>query len=173
MALPFYILFAREELGLDPGAAGIFLTVQMIGFVISNILWGSLSNRIGNKIVLVLVSAAAIVAPLLAILSNRYEWLSGSWGFGIVFFFLGFALSGIRLGQTNYMLDVSPETERPTYIGFMNTVLAPVLLLSMVGGFIIERSTFEVLFLGVMGAAVLALVLAVRLDEPRLKQVTP
>jgi hypothetical protein len=173
MALPFYILYARDELGLDPSAAGVFLAIQMVGFVISNLLWGSLSNRIGNKIVLVLVSGIAIVSPLLAVLGGRYEWLGNTWGFGTVFFFLGFTLSGIRLGQTNYMLDVSPETERPTYLGFMNTILAPVLLLSMLGGYIIERTSFEALFFAVIGTAVLALLISFGMEEPRLRSTAP
>jgi MFS family permease len=173
MALPFYIIYARDRLGLGAGAAGVFLSIQMVGMILSNILWGTLSDRIGNKIVLVLVSGVALVSPLLALLSTRCEWLGNTWCFGIVFFFLGFALSGIRLGQTNYMLDVSPEAERPTYLGFMNTFLAPVLLLSMVGGFVIERTSFETLFFTVMGTAILALILAVRLDEPRLRAKTP
>jgi MFS family permease len=168
MALPFYIIYARDELSLDPGAAGVFLSIQMVGFVVSNILWGSLSNRIGNKIVLVLVSGVAVVSPLLAIMSNRVPCLGNSTCIGVAFFFLGFTLSGIRLGQTNYMLDVSPEAERPTYLGFMHTLLAPIWLLSMLGGFIIERSSFEALFIAVMVAAVLALILAIRLQEPRL-----
>lgn len=169
MALPFYIIYAREQMGIDPGTAGVFLSIQMIGFVVSNILWGSLSNRIGNKIVLVLVSAVAMVPPLLAIMSNRLMCLGNTSCISIVFFFLGFTLSGIRLGQNNYMLDVSPEAERPTYLGFMNTLLAPIMLLSMLGGLIIERTSFEVLFTAVMGAAVLALLIALRLDEPRLR----
>jgi MFS family permease len=169
MALPFYILYAQEELGLEPGAAGVFLAVQMVGFVISNLLWGSLSNRIGNKIVLLLVSGVAVISPLLAVLSGRCLWLGNTWCFGIVFFFVGFTLSGVRLGQTNYMLDVSPEAERPTYLGFMNTLLAPVLLLSMLGGYIIEKTSFETLFFAVMGTAVLSLLISFRMDEPRLK----
>jgi MFS family permease len=151
----------------------VFLSIQMIGMILSNILWGTLSDRIGNKIVLVLVSGVAIVSPLLAVLSTKCIWLGSTWCFGIVFFFLGFTLSGIRLGQTNYMLDVSPEAERPTYLGFMNTFLAPVLLLSMLGGFVIERTSFETLFFAVMATASLALLLAVRLDEPRLQTKTP
>jgi hypothetical protein len=169
MALPFYILYARDRLSLDPGAAGVFLAIQMLGFVISNLLWGSLSNRIGNKIVLVLVSGIAVVSPLLAVLSARCLWLGNTWGFGTVFFFLGFTLSGIQLGQTNYLLDVSPEAERPTYVGFMNTLLAPVLLLSMLGGYIIEMTSFETLFFAVIGTAVLALLVSLRMDEPRLR----
>ncbi len=124
-------------------------------------------TEIGNKIVIELVSAVAVISPLIALLSNIYPSLQGTLGFGIVFFFLGFTLSGIRLGYANYMLDIAPEAERPTYLGFMNTFIAPVLLLSSLGGFVIERTSFEVLFTTVIGAGLLALIFSVRLEEPR------
>jgi MFS family permease len=167
MALPFYIIFATEQLGVDPSDAGVFLSIQMLGFVVSNVLWASLSNKTGNKIVLVLVSAVALVSPILAVASGRLPSGDTTVLTGVVFFFLGFALSGFRLGETNYMLDVSPDAERPTYLGFMNTLVAPVLLLSMFGGFIIEKTSFEALFLAVMVAAAAALFAALRLEEPR------
>jgi MFS family permease len=170
MALPFYILFARQQLELPASAVGIFLSIQMVGMIISNLLWGMLSNRIGNKIVLELVSAVAILSPLLTMLTAVYPPLRNLTCFGVVFFFLGFALSGIRLGYTNYMLDVSPEAERPTYLGFMNTFLAPVLLLSALGGFIIERTSYEVLFGTVIAAGLIALLFSLRLEEPRKQQ---
>ena len=169
MALPFYVIYARERLALEPEAVGIFLSIQMVGMIISNILWGALSNRVGNKIVLELVSAVAILSPLTAIMTNVASPLRNTMGFGIVFFFLGFTLSGIRLGYANYMLDVSPEAERPTYLGFMHTFLAPVLLLSAVGGYLIEKTSYETLFLTVLGAGLVALVFSLQLEEPRLK----
>ncbi len=170
MALPFYVIYARELMGLQAGAVGIFLSIQMVGAILSNILWGLLSDRIGNKIVLVLVSAVALISPILTFLIAFCPPLHTTRCFGFIFFFLGFALSGIRLGYTNYMLDVSPETERPTYLGFMNTFLAPVLLLSSLGGLIIEKTSYEVLFSIVIIAAVAALVFSLQLEEPRSRE---
>jgi MFS family permease len=167
MALPFYIIYARERLALGPGSVGVFLSIQMVGMILSNILWGALSNRAGNKIVLELVSAVAVLSPLVTVLTNVCPALRGQVCFAVVFFFLGFTLSGIRLGYTNYMLDVSPETERPTYLGFMNTFLSPVLLLSAVGGLLIERTSYEALFLTAIAAGIFAILFALQLEEPR------
>jgi MFS family permease len=168
MALPFYILYAREHLGLPASVVGVFLSIQMVGMIISNLLWGALSNRVGNKIVLELVSAVAVLSPLLTILTRFCAPLRGTACFGMVFFFLGFALNGIRLGYTNYMLDVSPDAERPTYLGFMNTFLAPVLLLSAVGGYIIQITSYHVLFSIVIAAGIASLVFSLQLEEPRM-----
>ena len=127
MALPFYIIYARERLGLPEESVGVFLSIQMVGMIISNLLWGRLSDRIGNRIVLNLTAAVSAASPGVALLTTLATPLRGMFGFGIVFFFLGFTMSGLRLGHSNYMLDLSPESERPTYLGFMNTFLAPVI----------------------------------------------
>lgn len=167
MALPFYIIYARERLGLPEETVGIFLSVQMVGMIISNLLWGRLSDRVGNKIVLNLTAAVSAAAPLIALMATALAPLRGVAGFGAVFFFVGFAMSGLRLGHSNYMLDLAPEKERPTYLGFMNTFIAPVALLSAVGGVVVEITSYETLFIIALAASVLALAFGIQLEEPR------
>jgi MFS family permease len=167
MALPFYIIYARERLGLPEETVGIFLSIQMVGMIISNLLWSRLSDRVGNKIVLNLTAAVSAAAPLVALLATMAPPLRGIAGFGAVFFFVGFAMSGLRLGHSNYMLDLAPEEERPTYLGFMNTFIAPVALLSAVGGVVVEITSYETLFIIALAASLLALVFGVQLEEPR------
>jgi MFS family permease len=170
MPLPFYIIYAQEKLSLALGDVGILLSIQMIGTFMSNILWGYLSNRRGNKIVLELVSAVSILCPVVAIFGVFFLPASPMISFGVVFFLIGVSWSGTSLGYTNYVLDVSPADERPTYLGFMNTFLSPVLLLSAVGGFIIEKSSYEALFITAIVAGAGALFFSLQLEEPRLKQ---
>ena len=167
MALPFYIIYARERLGLPEESAGVFLSVQMVGMIISNLLWSRLSDRVGNRIVLNLTAAVSAASPAIALFSTVAAPLRGTAGFAAAFFFLGFTMSGLRLGHSNYMLDLSPESERPTYLGFMNTFLAPVMMLSAVGGFIVEKTSFEILFAVALGAGLVALTFATQLEEPR------
>jgi MFS family permease len=167
MALPFYIIYAKERIGLAEESVGVFLSIQMIGMIVSNLLWGRLSDRVGNKIVLNLTAGFATLSPLMALLTSLSARLHGTAGLGIVFFFVGFAMSGLSLGHNNYMLDLSPENERPTYLGFMNTFLAPAMLLSAVGGLIVEATSFEMLFGIALAASLLALAFSAKLEEPR------
>jgi MFS family permease len=167
MALPFYIIFARDKLGITPGDVGTLLAIQMAGAFLSNLLWGHLSNHVGNKIVLELVSALSIACPLIALAGGLWmpAWPLAS--FGVVFFLIGMTWSGASLGYNNYVLEVSPAAERPAYLGFMNTYLSPVLLLAAIGGFIIDKTSYEALFVISAAAALAALVFAVQLEEPR------
>jgi MFS family permease len=173
MALPFYIVYARERLGLPEETVGIFLSIQMVGMIISNLLWGRLSDRVGNKIVLNLTAAVSAAAPLMALITAMVPALRNVAGFGTVFFFVGFAMSGLRLGHSNYMLDLAPEEERPAYLGFMNTFIAPVLMLSAVGGVVVEMTSYETLFITALAASLLALAFGIQLDEPRNRPESP
>ncbi len=173
MALPFYIIYARENLGLPEETVGIFLSVQMVGMIVSNLLWGRLSDRVGNRIVLNLTAMVSATAPLIALLATVAAPLRGVAGFGSVFFFVGFAMSGLRLGHSNYMLDLAPESERPTYLGFMNTFIAPVMLLSAVGGLVVEMTSYVTLFAIALGASLFALVFGLQLEEPRRRPGSP
>ena len=173
MALPFYIIYARERLGLPEETVGIFLSIQMVGMIISNLLWGRLSDRRGNKIVLILTAVVSAAAPLMALLAAMAPPLRNVAGFGTVFFFVGFAMSGLRLGHSNYMLDLAPEKERPTYLGFMNTFIAPVVMLSAVGGVVVEMTSYETLFITALAASLLALAFGIQLEEPRQRPEAP
>ena len=77
MALPFYIIYSSERLLLPEESVGIFLSIQMIGMIISNLLWGRLSDRIGNKIVLNLTAAVSAAAPIIALLATVVPALRG------------------------------------------------------------------------------------------------
>ena len=167
MPLPFYIVYAEERLALRPGDVGVLLSIQMIGTLVSNLFWGYISNRRGNKMVLVAVSAVAVLCPVLALVGVHFLPMLPLVSFGAVFFLIGSSWGGLGLGYNNYLLDVSPADQRPAYLGFMNTFLAPALLLSAVGGLIIDKSSFEVLFATAGAAALAALIFALELEEPR------
>jgi MFS family permease len=169
MALPFYVIYGQERLSLEPGSVGILLSIQMAGAFFSNVLWGYLSNHVGNKIVLVLVSAISIACPVVTLAAGFFAPAGPLLSFGIIFFLIGVSWSGIGLGYTNYMLEVSPADERPTYLGFMNTFLSPVLLLSAVGGLIIDKTSYGMLLGIATAAGAGALFFALQLEEPRVK----
>jgi len=44
MALPFYIVYARQELGAPPEAVGWFILSQVLGGVPANLLWVTLAE---------------------------------------------------------------------------------------------------------------------------------
>jgi MFS family permease len=164
LGFPFYIIFAKKFLHVPTSIAGIFLSVQMVGYLSSNILWGYLSNNKSNKLVLVLSAISSAVCPLLLILSILIKipvWLYGS-----IFFFLGATIAGLDMGYTNYLLEIAPEERRPIYVGFLNTIVGPTIFLSAVGGLIIQVTSFAFLYSLVFLISIVSIFLSLSLGEP-------
>ena len=163
MGLPFYVIFAREVLEAPQGMVGIFLSFEMAGYVLSNLLWGNLSNRVSNSLVLFLTALTSALAPTLLLSTRILHLPLGS--FFLIFFFMGATNSGAIIGGTNYLLEISPEKERPIYIGFMNSLVGPTVFLSAVGGLIIQLTSFTLLYLILLITAILAVLQAFRLMQ--------
>ena len=69
---------------------------------------------------------------------------------------VGVASGAGRIINNNLLLDIAPAAERPTYIGFLNTVLGLATLVPIIGGSLVDRIGFEPVFALAAGLAVLA-----------------
>jgi MFS family permease len=165
LGFPFYIIFAKKFLLIPTSIAGIFLSIQMVGYLSSNLLWGYLSNNKSNKLVLFLSAICSAVCPFLLILSILTKipvWLYGS-----IFFFLGATISGLDMGYTNYLLEIAPEEQRPIYVGVLNTIVGPTIFLSAVGGLIIQLTSFAFLYSLVFLISIVSIFLSLSLSETK------
>ena len=144
LGLPFYIIFAKKFLFIPTSIAGLFLSVQMVGYLSSNILWGRLSNNKSNRLVLFLSAICSAIPPFLLLLNILTK--IPIYVYGAIFFFLGATMSGMDMGYTNYLLEIAPEEKRPIYVGFLNTIVGPTIFLSALGGLIIQVSSFAFLY---------------------------
>ena len=138
---PFYVVYARSEVGLDPGTVGLYLSAQMAGGAASNLLWGWLGDRYGNRAVVAGTAIMGGLAPLLALGAP----VTSAALFFPVFAALGATLSGLRLGYTNFILEMAPVELRPTCIALQNTLLTPVAALPLVVGGLVEVFSYPVL----------------------------
>lgn len=162
-ALPFYVLFGRDVLGMAAGDVGILVAAQMTGGIISNLLWAHLSDHIGNRIVIILTAIMALATPLLALLAPAFGWSL----LIVVFVLIGFSTSGGGVGFTNYLLEIAPEKLRPTYIALRGTALGFTMLLPVLGGLVIDAYSYRATFLVSLCVLTLGLVLSLRLEPLR------
>jgi len=171
MATPFYIVFAREALGVPPAMTGLYLALMSGVAIASNLVWARISDVRGNKLLFQLATALGLLAPLLALtvplLQPRVAPHTLALTFGAVFVGVGASQSAVRIGGVNLVLDLAPAGERPLYVGFTNTVVGMVLLLSSVGGVIVHVVGYRALFGLALGMGAVALWIARRLEEPR------
>lgn len=165
MATPFYVVYARELVGVEESSVGLLLAAQMLGLMLSNILWGNIANRLGSRLVLMGTALTGIVPPLGALACPFFS--PGQWHFAALFFFIGVSGAGLRLGYSTFLLDIAPPLKRLTYIGFINTTIAPVLFLPTLGGMIVDTISYTPLFSIAALASGLALYRSTLLTEPR------
>jgi len=163
LALPFYVLYAKNILKVNISTVGIFLSVQTAGMVLSNILWAHLSDFHGNKKVIQITSMSGFVIPFLAIITKP----SLSKIFILLFITIGIFTAGSNLGKTNFLLDISKPKERPIYVGLNNTLTFPITLFPFLGGVLIHTISYKFLFELTFLIMLSGFLLSLKLEEPR------
>lgn len=149
MVGPFYVPNAIKVMGMEEGMVGLFMSFMTAGGILSNPIWSRISDRIGNKKVLEISSSLAVAPPAIALLAHL---LGGDPKispvlYSLAFVFMGVSASGRSLGDMNYLLEIAPERERPSYIGFMNTYMIPFSFLPFIGGILVEAVSFQVILI--------------------------
>ena len=142
MALPFYVVYAREELGGPPEAVGWFLLAQVTGGVLGNLLWARLVDRVSSRTMLTACALTSTVAPLLAIILASLGW----WGLLPTFFLAGAAFNGRRVGFQSALLELAPATERPTFAALNAVLILPVAVLPLLAGLLLQTWSYVALF---------------------------
>ena len=142
MILPFYIIFAKQVFDLDQSYIGIFLIVQITGTIMSNIVWGVLATKYNAKSVVKLCILIGALLPILAIILS----FTSPYIYSSVFIFLGFIISGRRVGFEPYLLDISPDDQRTEYLGIRGTMNLLVVILPIIGGLFIDVVGFYFTF---------------------------
>jgi len=185
IADPFYVVFAYRQLGVPIDLIGLYVAALAVGRFASNLIWEPISARRGNRLVLQVSALLRMLIPLLALaLPPLLRWsviadlgLMGgralAYAFTLVFVVYGVSLSGQALANMAYLLDIAPEAERPAYTGLLNTVLAVVAFVPLVGGLLLERFGFQFLFLVTFLIGFAAVLSSGSLHEPRFLRPTP
>ncbi len=175
---PFFMALAVQQWSFPDTAVATFITVQILAQMGGSVLQGRVSDRLGNRAVLVVAAFVGLSTALVAVCGAAFAPLGGFQvlGYGISYrmlvLCLCFAGSGIYTahiwpGQVNYLLDIAPERKRPSYLGFTNLFIVPVGVVPLIFGWLAQ--TVSILLVFGIGAllALAAALLSLRLHEPR------
>ncbi|MGD2104415.1 MAG: MFS transporter [Anaerolineae bacterium] len=176
VALPFYGIYAKRVLEAPESMVGIYVATRVAAQLMFNLPWGWLSDRHGNQIVMRLMSigsglaAAGGVALVVAVESGRLHGGRLPYLAVPLFFLNGAVLPGKILSGSNFLLELVSEGQRPLYLGLSNTLMGVVVLISGLGGLIVDLLGFVGLFTAVAGLCAAAYVLASTLPTSRQRQ---
>ncbi len=159
-ASPFIVLFAARDLGGGIRAAGTFLLARVLGYVLANLVWHPLSRKRGTRAVMcaatLLASLAALGACGVAVASPwGLRWMSASaavFALELMVFLGGAAQSGMLVGYASLVLELAPREGRQSFVALANTLVAPTLLLPLLGGALVDWINAPVVF-GLCGVA--------------------
>ena len=147
MVLPFYVVYARQELGAPPGAIGWFTLAQVLGGVLANLAGVRRVGPCGSRHMLSVCAVVSMLTPLSAILLGRLGWI----GLLPVIFLGGATFNGRQVGFSSALLELAPAGERPTYSALNVVLILPVAFLSLIAGVLLERWSYPTLFLVAAG----------------------
>jgi len=140
-ASSFYAVYAVREFNLPTSYAGAFTMILMAGQLIGNFIFGYLADYSGHKINILILAACSAAASLCAVFANNIL------AYGIVFFFTGCTLALQGISRLALVVEMCGETERPIYIGLLNSITAPTILFGLVGGLLITVVGYVPVFL--------------------------
>lgn len=162
-AMPFYVLYGKNELGMAAEQVGVLVGAQMAGAIVSNLVWAPLSDRVGNRIVIMLTAATAAAIPLLALLSSTVGWTL----LVAVFVLIGFSVSGGGIGFRNYLLEIAPEHVRPAYIALQGTLMGFTFAMPVLGGLVVDVYSYQAAFVVTVIALLIGVWLSFKLKPVR------
>jgi hypothetical protein len=87
--------------------------------------------------------------------------------YSLIFFAIGALNSSYMSGFMNFVLELAPSEERATYIALTNTLCGVLLVVPFLGGWLLQATSYPVLFAATVGGVALGLILTFRLEEPR------
>jgi Na+/melibiose symporter-like transporter len=153
-ASPFMVLFAVRDLGGQVRAAGTMLVARIAGFVLGNLLWQPLARAHGNRAVMIVgtlgAGALGLAAAAVAIASPwHFGWLAGGQAvllLELLAFVGGAVHSSLSVGFASLSIELAPPGQRLAFVSLVNTFLGPTLLLPMLGGLLLDRTSAPLLF---------------------------
>ncbi|MDB6031968.1 MAG: transporter [Verrucomicrobiales bacterium] len=175
---PFYSVYVLKELPLSVGDLTILTTLSTFGGLLSMKTWGRLSDRFGNKPIMVTSALTWLTTAAISWLvsgPDRYLHLY------VNYFITGFMIAGFQqLGQFSLMIKMVPPQNKAHYLSvyfsFTNMLIAlgPItggailqLLPHQVGTLLGQPITkYHLLIVGSLGLCILTLHLLQSIREP-------
>lgn len=162
MALPFYILYAGQAIGLSGETLATLTVAYTIAGTVANLLWGWLADRSGFRLCL-LVSIALWASATLGLLMSESYWVIVA-----IFAGIGAAQEGFRLGSFTMPMEFGNRENTSLRLAIANTVseaagsIAPLL-----GGIIAASFGYSAVFISASGCLVIGFATLLTVRDPR------
>jgi len=139
LAFPFVILKANNTINLTGWLIGGFITIQMVGALIGNIVWKKLAPFYKKIIIFSFISV--ILAFFIALFANN------AFLYALIFFLVGIAMDGFKISGMNLLFEIASEDKRPIYVALQNNLTSIGLFFGILGGVILKYFGYNALYI--------------------------
>ena len=167
IVMPHYQALGRERLGLTLGSLVVWVIVQNAATGFYSVIAGTIADRRGNLVVLRYVLLATAAMPLVAIGIAALGPTVGGRLYWIVFVMFGMLPITLRI-LTNFTLELAPQAEHPRYLAALSLAMAVPFVLAPAVGWLVDLTSFEVVFVAAALVIGTGGLLTSRLEEPRI-----
>lgn len=141
MGVGFLTIHTARRLGATPSELGVFTAVSLVTETGADLGLGLWGDRTGHKRMLEFAGLCAIGAMTCAWLADTLTW------FYLAYALVGVAMAGDMVSFPSITLEFGPPTQRPTYIGLANTLLAPFAgFAPLLGGWLVGVIGYPAMF---------------------------
>ncbi|MBS1249435.1 MAG: hypothetical protein MAG431_01015 [Chloroflexi bacterium] len=165
LSTPFYVGHALDKLSLPLSVVGGFVAAQTLAKALGGVVFGVVSDRWGPRFVIWAGGILAAIGPLFAVVVQLVDGGGLAWAYPLVYVMLGFVQASWMLGFFNYLLEIAPIDRRPLYIGLSNTVMGVITLAPILGGWLLESTSYPVLFGTTVAFVIVGVLLTLTLDN--------
>ncbi|MFZ3077474.1 MAG: MFS transporter [Candidatus Aenigmatarchaeota archaeon] len=176
LAAPFFTVYMISELQVGYLWFAVISAASILAGLLSQKYWGRLSDKYGDKNIMVICAALTSFFPLIMVFSRSVPLLV------LANVFSGFAWAGFDLAVFNFLLDSSPPLKRPLFISnyqFFDglavvggSIAGGTLIYLFGSGFFWLSAISAVFLLSFALRAIFSLALIPRIREERIKRKT-
>jgi predicted MFS family arabinose efflux permease len=165
IGVPFLIIFANDRLGFRTGDLGIFIAADCIGVIAGSFFWERLTDRRSAKACLEIVALLSALLPVIVLLFLIFPMPRLI--YPLVFSIAAAVDAGTGIGGLTYLIEISPEHDRSTYIGLFNSLMALPCFLAAAAGALLDWAGYGLLYGLVLALSAASLIAVNKLEHIR------
>jgi len=140
--LPFMVLFAKNNIGLESIQVGNLVILKTIGLVISGLLVFKYAKKLGYKTLLYIAIACGATIPIFGLLTKDLNLL-----FPFVFLMGGIYITAFSVSRSGILLEISTNSNRILYAGIAGFGSILITIFPLLAGLVIENWGFTTFFI--------------------------
>jgi MFS family permease len=139
--LPFVVLLAKENQGINFGLIGTFIIFRTVGMLIGSLSLYFMSKKFKYKYVLLFDVLLGASIPILALLLQQHLSL-----FPLIFTLAGIFISTFKISLNGMLIEISTNENRTLYAGMSGAGNILTSIFPLVAGVLIQLLGFNIVF---------------------------